>query len=402
MNVTLFSTDRNTCHRFREILSSLPGEDWHLSTEEPGKKNWKESDFYIWDVKPGFALPEPLGPDDQRKHLFLVNRKELDTFREKNTLPDVSILLKPVTRATLESFFGQAAEQQKLSSLDSLRVERDAVLQCLIQANVKLQEYDHDRTNFLARALHDFRAPLTAIGGYCGLLLGGQLGPINEDQREVLQRMQHSSKRLAGMTAAMFQLSVGRHVEVAPNLQRGDLQLCMDQALHEMGLFFEEKHLEVSAQLQPCPEPLYFEVASIEQLFLNLLDNACRFTPKFGAIELEGYPFFWERRSAPPSLNGTGYNRRFLDLRVPNSYRVNIRDSGPGIPPEDLDRIFEEYTSYSGGQDRSGGGLGLAICRMILNRHQGRIWAEANSAGAIFSFVLPFRRREVPLEETTY
>jgi signal transduction histidine kinase len=69
---------------------------------------------------------------------------------------------------------------------------------------------------------------------------------------------------------------------------------------------------------------------------------------------------------------------------------VDIRDSGPGIPAEHLDRIFEEYTSYSGGQDRSGGGLGLAICRLILSRHGGRIWAESSSEGAVFSFVLPF------------
>jgi signal transduction histidine kinase len=402
MNVMLFSTDRHTCSRFREILGSLPGNKWQLFTGEPGHQPLPESDFYVWDVRPGLCLPQQLERGDQPRHLFLVNRKELASFRTQNPLPDVSILLKPVTRATLESFFGQAAREQDQSSLDALRIERDEMLQCLIQANLKLQEYDHDRTNFLARALHDFRAPLTAVGGYCGLLLDGQLGPLNEEQREVVQRMQHSSRRLSTMATAMFQLSVGRHVEVAPNLQRGDLQECLDQALHEIGLLLEEKHIEVSLQLRPSPEPLFFEAPSIEQVFLNLLANASRFTPKFGSIEIEGYPFFWERRLVALSVNGHALNRRLLDVRAPNAYRVDIRDSGPGIPPEDLDRIFEEYTSYSGGQDRSGGGLGLAICRMILNRHQGQIWAETNSAGAIFSFVLPFRRREVSADETIY
>jgi signal transduction histidine kinase len=70
---------------------------------------------------------------------------------------------------------------------------------------------------------------------------------------------------------------------------------------------------------------------------------------------------------------------------------VDICDSGPGIAAEHLDRIFEEYTSYSGGHDRSGGGLGLAICKLILSQHQGRVWAENSSEGAVFSFVLPFR-----------
>ena len=60
-----------------------------------------------------------------------------------------------------------------------------------------------------------------------------------------------------------------------------------------------------------------------------------------------------------------------------------------GIPTVNVAKIFEDYTSYSGGQDRAGGGLGLAICRMILQQHRGRVWAESHTAGALFSFVLP-------------
>jgi signal transduction histidine kinase len=82
-------------------------------------------------------------------------------------------------------------------------------------------------------------------------------------------------------------------------------------------------------------------------------------------------------------------DRRAKQVKTPNSFRVDIRDSGPGIPAAHVVRIFEEYTSYSGGQDRSGGGLGLAICRMILEQHRGRVWAESHTAGAVFSFVLP-------------
>ena len=103
---------------------------------------------------------------------------------------------------------------------------------------------------------------------------------------------------------------------------------------------------------------------------------------------------------APPADNRVGpcqHDRRTTDLHTPNSFRVDIRDSGPGISTEHLDSIFEEYTSYSGGHDRSGGGLGLAICKLILSRHQGRIWAESSSDGAVFSFVLPFRLTDSPV-----
>lgn len=70
----------------------------------------------------------------------------------------------------------------------------------------------------------DFRAPLTAINGYYGLLIGGQLGPLTDEQKEVLRRMQYSAKRLSRMAEGMFQLSAGRNAETRPKLQRGDIE----------------------------------------------------------------------------------------------------------------------------------------------------------------------------------
>ena len=112
-----------------------------------------------------------------------------------------------------------------------------------------------------------------------------------------------------------------------------------------------------------------FEPARIEETLINLLDNACKFTPRSGSIEIKGYPFFWDRRITPGAAFGASLDRRIQQVSAPNSFRIDIHDSGPGIPTAHTDKIFEEYTSYSGGQDRSGAGLGLAICRMILNEH---------------------------------
>jgi len=86
--------------------------------------------------------------------------------------------------------------------------------------------------------------------------------------------------------------------------------------------------------------------------------------------------------------------RRHRRCDEPNCYRIDICDSGVAIPEEHIEHIFEEYTSYAGGLDRSGGGLGLAICRMIVTRHGGRIWAENTAQGPRFSVVLPIQRLE--------
>ena len=389
MKVVLVSSDADLYTLCREVLNDLGGYDWHLSVSSPANCP-VDADLYIWDSQGEIDLPQGV---DQRlcKHLFLVHRSDAARFCQ-DLGAEATILLKPATRASLSAFLGFAASasQEGISKEHSLRADRDEILQCLIQSNLKLQEYDQDRTNFLARAVHDFRAPLTATSGYCGLLLTEALGPLGEDQKEVLRRMQHSVKRLSRMASAMFELSVGRLVKKRPDLRETDIAECIEQALHEINPFADGKRISISVDLDPAPATLYLEPGQIEQVLVNLLDNACKFTPRAGEIEIRGYPFFWERRSLHHSATAL-LERRSEDSGVPNAYRIDIRDSGPRIPREHLDHIFEEYTSYNGGQDRSGGGLGLAICRMIITLHDGRVWAENTDFGPQFSFVIPVR-----------
>lgn len=393
MKVILVSQDGELYKLCREILGEIPGRHYHLSTATPASCT-PGAALYIWDDQTRVDLPQKL-ESSLSKHLFLIHRKDVAKFHHNLGGAEANILLKPVTRATLAAFLGLAPSphQDPGSTGYSLRTERDEMLQCLIQANLKLQEYDQDRTNFLTRAVHDFRAPLTAVGGYCGLLLSDALGTLTEEQKEVLQRMQHSTRRLSRMASAMFQLSVGRDVKNWPDLRVGDIQECMDQALHEITPFADNKGISLSVNLDMAPGALYFEPGQIEQVLINLLDNACKFTPKAGEIEVQGYPFLWDRRGmrefTPPVVE-----RRYQDSREPNAYRIDIRNSGCQIPGEHLDSIFEEYTSYAGGQDRSGGGLGLAICRMIATQHEGRVWAENTDIGPMFSFVLPVHAKQ--------
>jgi signal transduction histidine kinase len=197
------------------------------------------------------------------------------------------------------------------------------------------------------------------------------------------------------MASAMFQLSIAPRVEVTNQFVRGEIRECIEQALHEILPSAEEKRLSIAVDTAASPGPLYFEQMKLEQVIVNVLDNACKFAPRGGSVEIRGYPFYWDRGitgEEPPSK--PDLERRRPEAQTANSYRVDIRDSGPGIPASQLGKIFEEYTSYAGGVDRSGGGLGLAICRMILNHHKGRIWAESGKDGAVFSFVLPFHANE--------
>ena len=394
MNVNLVSKDRELLTLCREIIAGIPEYHLVISTASPEQISDSDEDaIYLWDFQLEAAALPDISPS-RSKHLFLVHRNDLPAFRTQIAALDATVLLKPVTRTTLEAFLTQAVASTPdcESSTTSLRADRDEILQCLIQTNLRLQEYDQDRTTFLARAVHDFRAPLTALSGYCGLLLDEPLGPLSESQKEILRRMQHSAKRLSRMASAMFQLSVGRHVKRQPELRRSDIRECLEQALHEITPAADDKGLAIRADLGNCDMPLYFEASQIEQVLINILDNACKFTPKAGAIEIRGNPFFWERRTTKSSVPQAAERRR-RNTMEPNTYRLDIQDSGSPIPEEHLESIFEEYTSYANGRDRSGGGLGLAITRMIVIQHGGHVWAGNTEFGPVFSVVLPLYRQ---------
>jgi signal transduction histidine kinase len=382
----------------REILSELLGTEWALVARVPGSVT-SPQDLCIWDFASGeTAIPEDLRPAKLPRNWFVIRRKDLTALRAVVGATDLHALLKPIPQDALRALLGWVAPnctERKHDSgelVEALRVQRDEMLQFLILANLRLQENSQERNNFLVRSVHDFRAPLTAISGYLTLLSEEEFGPLTPEQQRVLGRLLHCATRLARISNAMLQLSAPHNVDQRLNLEKADIRNCLDQALHEVALVIEDKRISIATEVEPAPDGLLFETSLVEQTLVNLLDHACRFTPRDGKIEIRGYPFFWDRRAPQTALLDRALERRVGQVKGFNSFRVDVSDPGPGIPAEHIDRIFEEYTSYGGGLDRSGGGIGLAICRMILHRHQGRIWAESNPSGAVFSFVLPLQQ----------
>ena len=397
--VSLFSQAPELAKLLRETLAEALGSEFTLEVKPSGQLPSRPG-LCIWDFIPGeTTFPKGLDQDQSRNHLFLLHRRDLAALKALIGIADTNVLLKPVTRANLRAFLGGYGLHRAGPYEDAgggttrLRSERDEVLRVLMQANLRLQEFHQERTNFLVRSLHDFRAPLTAISGYCELLLGDELDPLTSGQRKILERMRHAARRLTGATDSMFQLSVVGDDESTPSLEQADIRECIGQALEELSPLLENKRVSVTVEVEPPPENLMFEKALIEQVLLNLLEGACKFTPRGGAIEIRGYPFLWELRSSLEMPPGDPEGRS-KDVRTVNSFRIDIIDCGPAISADDADRIFREHSLYSGGHDRSGAGLGMAICRMILSRHGGHVWAENSQTGVVFSFVLPLKTND--------
>jgi signal transduction histidine kinase len=398
----IISNDSQLIQTSREVFTELFHSEWTLEINP-------DADPAAYDL---CVLDLPLAADRLQDQLSRVNPLKCFFVFDKEYLAEFSpelarapfILLRPVRPASLRAFleeYGARSADVRCGADDiaGLARQRDDILQSLIQANLKLQEYDQERTGFVARAVHDFRVPLTAIQGYCGLLLAERLGPITGEQREVLERMQRSARRLSRAVTGMFELTVRQRISSAPQFEPGDLRESIEQALHETALAAREKSIAVFVDMVPCNGELRLDRSQIDQVLMNLLDNAIRYTPRHGTIHVSGYPDFWERRVPFRAPHAEGERRR-TSSREPNCFRLDVRDNGPGIPPEHLRSLFEEHASYSGGQNRSGSGLGLAISKMILEWHHGRIWVSSGDSGATFSFVLPFQQAsacELPL-----
>lgn len=393
MRLILISQDYQLfqmCRRIVEVAAPPPSEVLVIREDED-----MDGDVCIWDYLGGESTPRAFARSSGTR-VLIASRKELAAF-PADLGDGAHLVLRPATDATLSAFITTVrsipSAQARVASLTS---ERDALLELLLQSNLKLQEYDQARTTFLARAAHDTRTPLTALKGYCSLLLQGQIGPLSASQMDVLSRMQSSIGRLSRLCSAMFDLNIDSWVEAAPRLEVNPIDPSVQEAVRQIGPIAGEKDISITVQLDPFSEPVAFEPFRIEQVLINLLENSCKFTPRSGAVEVRGYRYFWDRRKPLGGGFTSIEDRRRVQTTEPNSYRIDVCDTGPGVPPQHVKEIFEEFTSYGGSEDRSCGGLGLAICKMIMNQHHGRIWVENSRCGAVFSVVLPFQKRNAP------
>jgi len=272
--IALVARDIQLWDLCQECANAIETAHCKIIQHDPGQATDISADLLIWDVD---STPWPIGSQastqSNQEQLFLIGRKQLREFLTDMPLGAGSTLLKPLSLRTLQIFLEQAVARWRdsfLADIDNSDDPQDSyakdALQCLLMANLKLQEYDQDRTNFLARAVHDFRAPLMAASGYCSLLLEDAMGPLNGEQTDVVRRILHSVDKLTGMASAMLQLSAGKHVVRVPELKESNLPSCINNAVHELEPQALEKHIGISVNLLEPDRPLYFEQRQIERV----------------------------------------------------------------------------------------------------------------------------------------
>jgi two-component system phosphate regulon sensor histidine kinase PhoR len=227
----------------------------------------------------------------------------------------------------------------------------------------ELRRLERVRRDFVANVSHEFKTPLTAIQGFAETLLGGALDD-KANRKRFVEIIREHAQRLARLTDDLLKLSrieAGRlDLESRPVSVAGLVNGCVETAR----LKAESRGLRLAVELPEGLPPVRGDAVQLDEVLLNLIDNALQYTPSGGRIDVTAY--------------SNGHEVIFT-----------VADTGIGIPESDLERIFERFYRVDAARSREAGGtgLGLSIARHIVDAHGGRIWVEsAVGQGSRFRF----------------
>lgn len=231
-----------------------------------------------------------------------------------------------------------------------------------------LERADRLRAQFLSHVSHELRTPLTSIKGFIQNLLDGLTGPLNEKQQRYLVRMSENSDRLVRMIEDLLdrtRIETGR-LEVHPT----DVQLehCLSDVIEQLKPLAHAKQQTIEFRPLGSSAVVWADRDRLIQIVVNLVQNAIKFTPPGGHVTVA------------------------CELPNERTAAIFVRDTGPGIPPEHLDKIFDPFFRIQQGQRMApkGLGLGLSIVKTLVELQGGQVAARNHEAGgAEVSFTIP-------------
>jgi two-component system sensor histidine kinase KdpD len=270
---------------------------------------------------------------------------------------DARSLQIPEQRGQLETF----------AALTAMALERVHYIEVAQRATVQM-ESERLRNSLLAALSHDLRTPLAALVATAELLAASQ-PPLTERQRDMVEGLGDKSRRIADMVTNLLDMA---------RIQSGEIRLRIEwQSIEELiGGSVKASHgalgsRPLTIRIEPGVSLVECDAVLIERVLVNLIENAGKYTPPDAPVEI-------------------------IARAVDGELLVSVRDHGPGVVPGQEALIFEKFTRGQGESATPGVGLGLAICRAIVEAHHGRIRVEPTPAdgrrpgqGATFTFSLP-------------
>jgi signal transduction histidine kinase len=309
-------------------------------------------DFIFFDATVRSLLCVPLMVHERVIGALAVDQDVPDAF----TLQDERILTIAASQAAV--------------AIENARLYQDLKERALHleKAYIELQEIDRLKDELVQNVSHELRTPLTFVKGYVEMLLDGDMGQINERQRESLSIVAEKTNAITRLVSDIIFLQQIEHESL--ELAELDMAQVVRRAMQSNQASATAAHLTLTSPITPDLAPAYADRDRVNQVLDNLIGNAIKFSPQGGEITVQ--------------LEDAG-----------EMLQVSVSDSGIGIPEEQVERIFERFYQVDGSATRKfgGAGLGLAIVKRIVEAHGGRIWVKSQlGRGSTFFFTLPKAR----------
>ena len=303
---------------------------------------------------------------------FVAPERYRDVSRILAILSALTAILYGTTyMATAVSGELRKRQRQVVALRERLLEEKTGELEQASYEVARLEEEKNRFLRFIGIAAHDLKAPLTAIQGFLWVMLGGFAGELTEKQRNMLQRSAHRITELLDLISDLLDIPRIEAGQIIQEMEEVSLRQAIRNSIEGQRNLAKEKGIKLKVELPDGLPKIRGSGPRLQQVITNLVNNAINYTP-------EG----------------------MITIRVkeqPKDLLVEVMDTGIGIPPEDLPRLFEDFFRASNVETK-GTGLGLSITRRIVEAHGGRIWVESpcpgTDTGTKFTFTLPKQRKK--------
>ncbi|NBD18747.1 MAG: histidine kinase [Cyanobacteria bacterium] len=240
----------------------------------------------------------------------------------------------------------------------------------LKQENQELNEQIKFKDQVLAMLAHDLRNPLTAASIALETLELTDQNPdpqrVEKIKKQIFKQAQTQFRIMNRMITDILQTARGKNAELQIHPQKLNLQVLGNEILEQFQETFARKSLQLKTDLPQDVPDAHADQELIRQVWVNLLDNAVKYTPDEGTIKVS------------------------ILHRTSQKIQVTVCDDGPGIPPEKREQIFEGHVRLKRDEAKEGYGLGLSLCRQVIRAHYGHIWVDSDAnRGSCFHFTLP-------------
>jgi signal transduction histidine kinase len=270
-----------------------------------------------------------------------------------------------------------ASAFERIEAVAEVHSQRELLASAVAERTVQLREAIEElrsaseaKTDFLANVSHELRTPLTAILGFSEMLVRGDDGPLNPRQHEDVHTILTSSRRLVELIDDLLDISQMEGNRLELRMERVEIGPILGSVVEALRPLAAAKSIDLRLSTTIDTAVVEADSLRLNEIFVNLVSNAVKFTGPGGRVHVKAM--------AEPAAD-----------RPLGDVRVDVVDSGIGVPPEEQERIFEKFHRI-GGPEYPGTGLGLAIARALVERHHGTLTVESTvGLGSTFIVRLP-------------